>query len=418
MDLNSLPSGKNLRISRKGAARFAACRNAVRARPRSGARGGGLAAMHIVDIPSRGTGIMMVCLGLFTCGLIATGLATSAPGSGGMEAVVMGAAIFGPVAVALMLGGVAVLYRRDRLDVERDSVSYARRALFRPRSFSAPLGNYACILPESRIYGEAKREMRMAFYARLVHRDDDARNVMLLIRDLGELAMMTDRGGERKPYEDLARSLDLPLATESADGAVTIRYPSELNLSLEAFNEASGAAAYVPGPERPFPTKRYRVTTGPDGFGAERGYPGYLVPFAGFAAASVAAFLLIPDRDSKGGIALVLGAFALFMLAFSLTRARLTVRDGVVETLFTIAGIKVLRQVIRLGKIEEVNYAKDPRYNSRTLRITSDTTCIHWGQGDNTEELDWFRDAILRETEKRGNSRDERLKRPSSRSSH
>jgi len=381
-------------------ARFSACRKAVTLRPRSGLRTGGAAELHIVDIPSRGAGIMQIGLGLFTCGLIATGLAVSAPGSEGFEASLLASAIFGPVALALIVGGVATLYRRDTLDISRDMVSFKRRSLFLARSFKAQLGDYACVLPESTIYGESKREMRMAFYARLVHRDDDAKNVSLLVRDLGELEMMTDRSGERGPNEALARSLDLPLASESADGAVVIRYPAELDLPLEDFNAVAGIDYDQPGPERPFPTKRYRMTIEPGGFSAVRGFPVYLIPFAGFVAAAAASIILIPDAEAKGGLSLVFFAFSLFMLAFSLTRARLTLRDRKVEACFKVAGITVLKQTIPLDELEEVDYAKDPRYNSRTLRLASDCTTIQWGQGDKPEELAWFRDAIVRELRK------------------
>jgi len=47
---------ENITGVKKDAARFAACQNAVRARPRSGARGGGLAELHIVDLNRKGQG--------------------------------------------------------------------------------------------------------------------------------------------------------------------------------------------------------------------------------------------------------------------------------------------------------------------------------------------------------------------------
>jgi len=379
------------RIPRKDAARYAACRKASAGRLIATSLTGGSASFDLVDKPPRGQAIFMMGFGLSIAAFLTALIIFSEGGSDNLKTAIVGTAIFGPIAVALSLGGAGSLYRRDTLSIKGDTLSYDKRSLFAARRFSDSLDNYACVLPESQIYGSAKREMRMAFYARLVHRSDDALNVAMLVRDLDELGMLTDRGGERGPYEALARSLDLPLATEAADGSVSIRHPDELDIPLAA------RASLEAGPERPFPSRRYRVTAEPGGFSAERGYPVYLIPFAGFVAAAAASLILIPDTDAKGGLFLVCCAFSLFMLAFSLTRARLTLRNRSVEALFTIAGIRVLKQTIPLDELEEVDYVKDPRYNARTLRLASDRTTIQWGQGDKPEELAWFRDAIVRE---------------------
>ncbi len=339
----------------------------------------------------------MIGLAVFIVAFCAMAFAASEPGSEGREAALLGTLIFAPIGLALGVGGAATLYRRDTLHVSGDELRYERRSLFRPLAFSSSLADYACVLPSSAIRGQARREMRLAFYARLVHRDDDARNVVLLVRLLDELGMIGDAGGEREPYERLARSLDLPLATESADGIITLRYPDELDLSIGERAEAAGERAYEPGPERPFPTRRYRVRVEPDGFSAERGYPVYLLPFVGLATASVLVLFVLPlPADPWGSIGLVLGAFSLFMLAFSLTRARLEVRGGSITVTHSVAGIIVIRQAASLARVEEVTVAKDPRYNGRALRVASDEATLTWAAGASPEELAWFKDEIHR----------------------
>lgn len=320
----------------------------------------------------------------------------SEPGTEGREAAVYGTAIFGPIGVGLLIGGVAELYRRIRLTIRDDTVLYERRALFKPLSFSEPLGNYACVLPSSALSGSQHQAMRMAFYARLVHRTDDSRNTVLLIRVLDELGVHTDWGGERKPYEDFARSVNLPLATEAADGSITIRYPDELDMTIEEFNRATGIAPVEPGPPRDFPTQRYRVSTQEDGFSAVRGYPVYWIPFAGFVAAAIISGMLMVNDADLLGLPLVFTFFSLFMGTFALTKAKLELRDKTVIATYTAAGIRLVKQSIPLSEIEELVVASDPRYRKSVLRIASDRTTISWGAGDSDEELAWFKDALAR----------------------
>lgn len=337
----------------------------------------------------------MVVLSIYIVGFCAVAFLISSPGTDGREAAALGSAIFCPIAVALCLGGVEHLYRRTRLTIADDRLSYTRRSLFKPRAFTEPLSAYACVLPESSISGSKDERMRLEFYARLVHLTDDAKNSVMLVRVLDELELHLDQGGERKVYEDLARSLDLPLAMEAAGGTVSIRYPDELDMNLREYAEAAGLQE-EPGPERPFPTRRYRVVLGPDGMSATRGYPAYFIPFAAFAAGAVAARTLLDSRGIDQPLPLVLGFFALFMLAFSLTRARFELRSDSVAASYTVAGVRILSQSIPLREIEELTVVKDPRYRRRVLRIASDRLTISWGAGDGDAELAWFKDAVLR----------------------
>jgi uncharacterized membrane protein YoaK (UPF0700 family) len=375
--------------------RFDACRAAYAAHPRKSPRKGGTARIDITEKPKKSHGIMMLALSVYIVGFCAAAFMVSQPGTEGREAAILGTMIFVPIAAALGLGGADQLYRRIHLAIAGDTLSYDCRALFRPKSFTEPLSAYACVLPESSLSGSKDEPMRMAFHARLVHRDNDTMNCVLLVGELDELQVHTDRGSERTLFENFARSVNLPLATEAVDGTVTIRHPDELDLSVEEYAKTSGIHD-EPGPERPFPTHRYRVTSGPDGVSAVRGYPLYLIPFAAFVAGAVASKVLLTANGIRQPIPLVLGFFSLFMLAFALIRSHLELRADTVTASYTLAGIRILHQSIPLREVEELTVARDPRYRRHVLRIASDCTSISWGSGDSDEEIAWFKDAVLR----------------------
>jgi hypothetical protein len=308
-----------------------------------------------------------------------------------------GVSVFILVGLAFMVGGVSTAMAMTRLHIEGDTVHWEGRGLFSKRSFDEPLSSYLCVYPVSSLVGRPNRRMAMVYYAFLIHGSDPGRNVGLLVRSLDELGIYLDKGGERARFEGLARSLNLPLVTESEEGIV-VRNVDELDVPLSRLMAGGGHGRAVVGAgvqDRPFPTKRYRITRSADGWRAERGYPGYLAPFAVFASLCAVFVHWGPGLESAGPIALVFGAFACFMLAFALTRARLELSAEAVEASYSIAGITILRQRISLAEVEEVVDGRDPKARARALLIAADRATIAWAQKGRPEELAWFRDEIL-----------------------
>ena len=425
------------KASRRKASLFDACRKACAARPRPSARAGGTARIDIVERPPRSMGVFMICLGLFIVAFCAFAVVYAGSGAldgtaeraenrkatetegeppvgkgkEGMDAALLGSLILGPAGIALAIGGAASLYRRERLRITNDRLTWERRAFTRSGGFTESLASYVCVLPESALLGGRHSETRILFFGRLVHRREDAKCVALRVHSLEQLAVLTGQGSERLPLEALARSLDLPLASVSADGSVAIRYPDELDLTIadrqdrrpgrSGLSDTRGSLADSPagiescGPGRPCPKGRYRIREVQGGFTAARGYPVYWLPFAVLASAGGLYLRFAPAGGKGYTFLLVIGLFALFMLAFALTRARLTVDRQGVEAAFTIAGIVARRQVIPLNLIEEIDIVKDPRYRNGILKIASDDVTIYWGQGDSPEIRVWFKEAIL-----------------------
>ena len=239
----------------------------------------------------------------------------------------------------MILGGINQRIELTTVCVANDTVSLERRNLFGTRNFEEPLNAYLCVLPLSSIVTSRGEMDGIAYYAKLVHGMDPSRDITLLVYSVSQLGMLAGPGNERKPYEDFARGMDLPLAAMGADGSATLRSPEELDLPLSERGPGSGPEPS--GPERPFPSRKYRIEVRPDGFTAVRGYPVYWIPFAGFVAGAAAAGLFLKDTGARLGLPLTLGVFTLFMLAFSLTRARLTLTGDAVESVHTIAGFSV-----------------------------------------------------------------------------
>ena len=268
-----------------------------------------------------------MAMGLF--GLAFVGFAVAfmvlADDSVDRSSLVVGVSVFVLVGLAFVVGGVSTARAMTHLHISDDTVHWEGRGLLSERSFEEPLSSYLCVYPVSSLVGRPNRRMAMVFYAFLIHGSDPGRNVGLLVRSLGELGIYLDKGGERARFEELARSLNLPLVTESESGIV-VRNVDELDVPLARLMSGPGHArtAGEPGvPGRSFPTKRYRITRRGAGWVAERGYPGYLLPFVAFALLCAAFLRWGAGLESAGAIAFVFGAFACFMLAFSLTRARL-----------------------------------------------------------------------------------------------
>jgi len=386
------PSGR----ARAERGRLEECRRACSRHPRPSPR---LPSSHVLEIVDRNPVGDAVAMGLF--GLAFVGFAVAfmvlADDSVDRASLVTGVSVFVLVGLAFMVGGVSTARSMTRLRISDDAVHWEGRGLFSKRSFDEPLSSYLCVYPVSSLVGRPNHRMAMVHYAFLIHGSDPGRNVGLLVRSLSELGIYLDKGGERARFEELARSLNLPLVTESEAGIV-VRNVDELDVPLARLLAGGGRvqAAAEPGAAgRPFPTRRYRITRTPDGWRAERGYPGYLVPFAAFAALCAVFVRWGPDIESAGPIALVFGAFACFMLAFSLTRARLVLSADAVEASYSIAGITILRQGIPLAEVEEVVDGRDPKARARSLLIAADRATIAWAQRGRPEEIAWFRDELL-----------------------
>lgn len=385
------PSGK----ARAERERLEECRRACARHPRGSPR---LPSSHVLDIVDRNPVGDAVAMGLF--GLAFVGFAVAfmvlADETVDRSSLVVGVSIFVLVGLAFVVGGISTARAMTHLHISGDTVRWEGRGLFSKRSFDEPLSSYLCVYPVSSLVGRPNHRMAMVFYAFLIHGSDPGRNVGLLVRSLGELGIYLDKGGERARFEELARSLNLPLVTESEAGIV-VRNVEELDLPLARVMAGGGhaQAATEPGTGRPFPTKRYRITRTSEGWRAERGYLGYLVPFGLFAGLCALMAVLGPDVEPAGVLTLVLGVFACLMLAFSLTRARLELSAEAVETCYSISGITILRQRIPLVEVEEVVDGRDPKAKARSLLIASDRATIAWAQKGGTEELAWFRDEIL-----------------------
>jgi len=395
------PSGR----ARADRERLEECRRACSRHPRGSPR---LPSSHVLDIVDRNPIGDAIAMGLF--GLAFVGFAIAfmvlADDSVDRPSLIVGVSVFVVVGLAFMVGGVSTARSMTRLRISDDTVHWEGRGLLSRRSFDEPLSSYLCVYPVSSLVGRPNHRMAMVFFAYLIHGSDPARNVGLLVRSLGELGIYLDKGGERARFEELARSLNLPLVTESEAGIV-VRNVDELDVPLARLLAGGGHARDVAGtggmggaggpdgPGRPFPTKRYRITRSGSGWLAERGYPGYLLPFAAFAALCVAFLRWGPGIEPAGPIALVFGAFACFMLAFSLTRARLELSAEAVEASYSIAGFSILRQRIPLAEVEEVVDGQDPKARARSLLIAADRATIAWAQRGRPEEIAWFRDEIL-----------------------
>ncbi len=335
----------------------------------------------------------MFGMGAFVIGFCAVAL-FAFPDTSSRGAALAGTLIFGPIGVGLILGGVNAKLAYVRLRVSGDRVSRESRNLFGRRAFDEPLSSYLCILPRALLHTSDRELAGAAHYARLVHASDPERDAVLLVHFQDEAQMILDAGGERGSFEALARTLDLPLATVSADGSVAFRNPDMLDRPLAA--GPIKRLAVPTGSEALCPSRKYRIAALPDGFVATRTHPVYLVPFAGLAAATVLAVRFLALTDAGYNLPLVLGAFALFMLAFALTRSRLTLSGGELSLLQTVAWFRVQERRVPLSGIEELDIVHDPLLRRSVLRIASDAATISWAEGEPAEVQAWFRDAILR----------------------
>lgn len=348
------------------------------------------ANFRVTDKGSTGMAAAMISLGVFVLAFCATALV--AAGDDGRSAAWAGSAIFVPTGVAMILGGIGTKARRRTAEVSNDRVIFENKRLSGMRRFEEPLSAYLCVLPQARILASRQYIYGMSFYATLVHGTDPRRNVGILVHSLDQLGMVLDQGTEREPMEDFARLLDLPLASVDAYGNVRLRNPDELDRPMVGRTRDWGPV----GPESPFPSRRYRITESLTGFAAERGYLGYLIPFLAFLAAGVACRLFVTDGEARLILPMTAAVFALFMLAFSLMRSRLELRDGTLEARYSLAGFPLIRRTVRLAEVEEVSIIEDPQSRRRALSVASDKATITWAIGDPEETIVWFRDAVLR----------------------
>ena len=332
-------------------------------------RTGSQYAREVIRKQPVASGAVMIGLGMYIIGFCIFALSLETSG-GGREAAILGSIIFIPVGIALIPGGINELLKRTLILVEADRVHYERRTLSGTYSFDASLDDYLCVVPESLLVSH-KGELRgMAYFGRIMHRADPAKDLGLLIRTNDEIEMLGDAGNERADFERFARHLDLPLASVRADGTVLLRAPDRLDEPLAAATHGTGEGQIsLPSALPTFPARGFKVALNGNRFVADKGYPVYFIPCAGFIAAGVAIVFIVPAADVAGSIVLVLGMFALFMLAFALTTSRLTVSDVSLSVEHRIAGIRFMARSTPLDQIEEVDIVVDPATRRRTVRI-------------------------------------------------
>lgn len=350
------------------------------------------ATIELEDKEPRQNAWGMLGTGIFILGFCAVAL-FAFPDPADHQAALAGSAVFIPIGLGLAIFSVNLHVAFTRVGIAHDTVSWQRRNLFGVRSFEESLSSYLCITPLALTYSSDGELAGVIHYARLIHSVDPARDVVLPVRAQDGIQMILDRGGEREAFENLARNLDLPLATVRTDGNISFRHPDALDQSV--YMQISDT------PPKPadgsFPPKKYHLTVLPDGFDAVRTYRLYLLPFLGFSGSAALVHRFNHIINAGFGLPLVLFMFSLFMLAFSLTRFRLTLRSGILEQTTSIAWFRIQEKRMTLSEIEELGRIIDPLTRRGVLRIASDSATISWAEGDKTEVQGWFENAILRQ---------------------
>ncbi|HCM25187.1 MAG TPA: hypothetical protein DIC34_01330 [Treponema sp.] len=246
---------------------------------------------EIVDIPKKGLQIFLLCLSAYIIGFCAFAL-YSERGAAKYAVLLVVTAVFIGAAGVLIVLAIETLGRRVRVSVEDDSITYERRSFWRLESFTEKLDSYLCVYPLTEISGGTLRRTTMAFYAKLVHGSEPAKNVGVLVHSLDELGMIFDQGSVRVPLEEFACALRLPLASVSYDGSVRLRQYDELDEPI------AKAELDVAGPDRPFPSRRFGVVLTDDGFVSTRKNPVFGLPCLGFLAGG-AAFAIFFTRKYR-----------------------------------------------------------------------------------------------------------------------
>ncbi len=361
------------------------------------ARRPSVALIELEDREPPASAWFMAGFGIFILCFCAVAIAAF-PDPADREAAIAGSLIFGPIGIGMILGGVNQKLKWTRLTISGDRVSFDRRSILGRRGFSEALAAYGCILPRAVIQEQDGELSGVAYYAKLIHRTERRRDLVLLVREQGELAMLRDDGEERRHFEDLARKLELPLATLRSDGTLSLRFPDELDRPLrESQALDSPPSSGDPGP---CPSKRFKISRQPEAFVASIGHPIYWLPFAGFAGSSI--FALQAPGEAGYALPLVLAFFSLFMLAFALTRSRLTLTADAIELCHSIAGFPIQKRALRLAGIEEADIVTNPVSRRRVLRVASDEGTIDWAEGETSEVQEWFRVALLNAIHARG----------------
>lgn len=288
---------------------------------------------------------------------------------------------FGGMGLFLLLIGLNLWRSRDCLLIASDRLSYTRRRLAGVSSFDEVLSSYLCLIPLVR-RSSSRYHSSLHFYARLIHADDPSRDIALSLgHEEGSAGSLPDRKG----LEELARSLDLPLASLSWDGMVSIRNPESLDepLRLSSVPELG-----------PFAGRRFRVDMTDDGFTASRGHLGWLIPALLFAVGFFAVLAVPFDMEARVSLGMGSAVFALIMMGMALTWSRLSLGGGRLECVDGILGMTIRKKSIPLARIEEIVDGREPGSGLRALTICADEGCIAWAEGCGASQIAWFKAAI------------------------
>lgn len=375
--------------------RLAACRAAFASAKSPGRRAPSAVEFAEPCILDKSTTRGMLGMGLFVLGFCAVALFVARGGGEDLEAAAVGAAVFDPIGLALVVAAANRFAFREEVEIRGDVLRFRRKSLFVDRGFEESLSEYLCVLPESDYTGGKRESHRLLTLARLVHREDDEKSPALFVSSRDAFDMMGAPSGDRSTFEGLSLSLNLPLASELHGGVFDFRFPDELDKPLadRAARPADPGTAAAGGPG-PFPGRRYRVELLPDGFIARRGHAGYWFASAAFAAGAVAAVAF--SEGQAGGLGLVLFVFSFFMDAFALTENHLELRGGVLRSWSTLLGNKMGEREVLLSELEELADGTDPSMRCRALVAASDKAVVYWAHRASDAEMAWFKAAIER----------------------
>ncbi len=349
----------------------------------------------------KGGSIMAILLGLLFAAATASVFILNGP-EGVEPSAYLGGGACVLLGLAIAFSGMNGLAFREAVSIENDTVRFSRKSLVSRHGFTEPLDAYLCVLPSARMAGGRHEQHRLDFFARLVHRSRDDKSVSLYVRAQDALSMLTEGAVERKPYEELARALCLPLATVQSDGGCQFRLPEELDLSLarrsakaaglSPANGRGGAAERPVDPGSP-PKGRCKVSLKPDGFNACRTHRYFMFIALLFGVAAAIALLYLRN-EGQGPLALVLSIFCAIMLASSLTSVHLELAGDTLTSYSKILGRRFYGQSLKLGDIEELVDGRDERMQCRALIIASDEVTLTWAHRCGDAEITWFKNAI------------------------
>ena len=296
--------------------------------------------------------------------------------------------LFPLIGLAMILGGVATLFRRRKVTFLGDGVEVEGRGLRGAESWYEPYTGFRGVLHRQEV---VRRKNSSTTYQiiELLH-EDPARCVLLYVKPTKKVP--------RERWEDYARRLKLP-ALEASGADVVARDHKDLDKSLKDLVE-EGKVTHAFDSEAPAPSGLYLERQGEDRLRIVITAARYPLWFLGIFLLAGAGMMVAAITTGEKplllfGVGLLFAGLPGYMLyrdrrshrSLELDRRRLKVIDALQSD-------SRGRKDLALEEIEAIAVRKADGNLGRELVISSDRGAVHVGGGLSKPALAWLKDYL------------------------